>query len=92
MYISFFRQIFEITKNVTIVDIEHKKRLSGKTNYNLKKLLILWSAMIINLKPNYKKLSYIPIMILKLLVGKILYTFIRNNNITEQYNISEKTF
>ena len=79
-------------KNVTIVDIEHKKRLSGKTNYNLKKLLILWSAMIINLKPNYKKLSYIPTMILKLLVGKILYTFIRNNNITEQYNISEKTF
>ena len=84
--------IFEITKNVTIVDIEHKKRLSGKTNYNLKKLLILWSAMIINLKPNYKKLSYIPIMILKLLVGKILKIFIRNNNITEQYNISEKTF
>ena len=74
------------------MDIEHKKRLSGKTNYNLKKLLILWSAMIINLKPNYKKISYIPVLILKLLVGKILYTFIRNNNITEQYKISEKTF
>ena len=84
--------IFEITKNITIVDIEHKERLYGKTNYNLKKLLILWSAMIINLKPNYKKISYIPVLILKLLVGKILYTFIRNNNITEQYNISEKTF
>ena len=84
--------IFEITKNVTIVDIEHKKRLSGKTNYNLKKLLILWSAMIINLKLNYKKISFIPLLILKLFIGKFLYILIKNKNITEQYKISEKTF
>ena len=84
--------IFESTKNVTIIDIEHKKRLSGKTNYSLKKLLILWSAMIINLKLNYKKISFIPLLILKLFIGKFLYKLIKNKNITEQYKISEKTF
>ena len=40
--------IFDITKNVTSVDIEHSQRKEGKTNYNIFKLISLWLRVLTN--------------------------------------------
>ena len=40
--------IFDITKNVSSVDIEHLKRMTGNTNYNIFKLISLWLSVITN--------------------------------------------
>ena len=40
--------IFDITKNVTSVDIEHSERKFGKSNYNIFKLISLWLRVLTN--------------------------------------------
>ncbi len=40
--------IFDITKNVTSVDIEHSERKLGKSNYNIFKLISLWLRVLTN--------------------------------------------
>ena len=40
--------IFDITKNVSSVDVEHLSRLSGKTNYNIFQLISLWLRVLTN--------------------------------------------
>jgi undecaprenyl-phosphate 4-deoxy-4-formamido-L-arabinose transferase len=40
--------IFDITKNVASVDIEHSERKEGKTNYNIFKLISLWLRVLTN--------------------------------------------
>ena len=40
--------IFDITKNVTSVDINHSERKEGKTNYNIFKLISLWLRVLTN--------------------------------------------
>ena len=40
--------IFDITKNVTSVDIEHSERKIGKSNYNIFKLISLWLRVLTN--------------------------------------------
>lgn len=43
-------KILEITNNITSIDILHQSRLSGKSNYNLRKLIILWFKLIYQIK------------------------------------------
>ena len=33
-------------KKIKIIEVSHKKRLEGETNYNFRELLTLWSKMI----------------------------------------------
>jgi len=40
--------IFDVTKNVTSVDVEHLDRMDGKTNYNIFKLISLWLSVLTN--------------------------------------------
>ena len=40
--------IFDVTKNVTSVDVEHLDRMDGKSNYNLFKLVSLWLSVLTN--------------------------------------------
>ena len=40
--------IFDVTKNVTSVDVEHLDRMDGKTNYNIFKLISLWLNVLTN--------------------------------------------
>ena len=40
--------IFDITKNIASVDIEHSERKEGKTNYNIFKLISLWLRVLTN--------------------------------------------
>ena len=40
--------IFDITNNVSCVDIEHLDRMTGSTNYNIFKLISLWLRVLTN--------------------------------------------
>ena len=40
--------IFDITKNVASVDVEHLDRMTGNTNYNIFKLISLWLSVLTN--------------------------------------------
>lgn len=83
--------ILENSKNVQSIEIMHRERLTGKTNYSYKKLLILWSNMILKIKPNgfTKKLI---INFLKFIIIKIIYKILNKKKYTEKFLIDEKTF
>ena len=40
--------IFDITKNVTSIDIDHSERKTGSSNYNIFKLISLWLRVLTN--------------------------------------------
>lgn len=83
--------ILNQSKKITIIDVVHKERLSGKTNYNLKRLFELWSIMIMKIKPR-SIIHYLWLLLPKILVIFLLYPLVKKNNISEQYKIKSKTF
>jgi polyisoprenyl-phosphate glycosyltransferase len=83
--------IFHNTKKVTIIDVKHRERYKGSTTYGVKKLFALWSSMIITLPLKTRLITFIPIIILKIII-KIFYYFFSNNKSPKQYIISEKTY
>ena len=76
---------------ISVVEVFHKNRLYGETNYNLKNLLLLWSTMIYNIKAK-SKFSFLLLIILKFLIKNILYKLIEKRDIRRQFIISAKTF
>jgi polyisoprenyl-phosphate glycosyltransferase len=83
--------ILKQTNKISVINILHKKRFSGKTNYNLKKLLELWSIMIMNIEP--KTIFHnLYLLLPKIFVKLFVYPFVKKNNINEQYKILNKTF
>jgi undecaprenyl-phosphate 4-deoxy-4-formamido-L-arabinose transferase len=40
--------IIKYTKNIAMITVDHQERKIGESNYNFKKLFILWSNMILN--------------------------------------------
>jgi glycosyltransferase involved in cell wall biosynthesis len=89
IYIDSF--IFQISKNITTININHLKRFSGSTNYSLKKLIILWSVMVINMPINFLSPSLLYKYPLKLIVKNIFYLPVKKTN-NKPYNIAKKTF
>ena len=83
--------ILEQSKNIFILNVLHQKRMSGNTNYNLKKLLELWSIMIIKIKTK-SLFHYLWLFLPKILVKFIVYPLVKKNNIREQYKIKDKIF
>ena len=83
--------IIENAKKIGVVEIYHKNRFYGETNYDLKNLLLLWSTMINNIKAK-SKFSYFLLVILKFLIKNILYKLIKKRDINKQFIISSKTF
>jgi len=83
--------IIENAKKISVVEIYHKNRFFGETNYDLKNLLLLWSTMIYNIKAK-SKLSYFLLFILKFLIKNILYKLIKKRDIKKQFIILSKTF
>ena len=73
------------TKNIGIIAIDHDERKSGKSNYNLRKLFILWSNMIIDLKFYPIRISSIFGFILKFFV-----VLLRKKKVKPQYEILEQ--
>jgi polyisoprenyl-phosphate glycosyltransferase len=76
--------IINSTKNIGMISVNHHERKYGKSNYNLKKLLILWSNMILNF-------SFFPFRTASVLgiVLKFVIKLIRKKNTKKQFEISE---
>ena len=70
-----------------MISVIHNDRLSGSSNYTIKRLFILWSSMLINYQPSSFKLTNFLRFFLKYLA-----LFFRNNDCHEQYLIEKKTF
>ena len=83
--------MFKYSKKITFIDVKHKKRLYGETNYKFKQLLTLWSNMIFLI--DYEKKNYKSIIILFI---KIFFrTFLRdyiNYKESSEIQIESKTF
>lgn len=80
------------SRKIKIISVHHKKRYSGSTNYNLRRLLKLWSIMVITIIP--KNIIHKLILILpKFLIRMLIYRFVNDDKKeNKQYIISEKTF
>ena len=81
--------ILEQSKNIFILDVLHQERRSGNTNYNLKRLLELWSIMIIKIKTK-SFFHFLWLFLPKIFVKFIVYPFVKKKNIKEQYKIKDK--
>ena len=77
--------IISTTKKIAMITVEHHPRASGESNYNLIKLLILWSNMLINFSFLPLRIASFPGIFLKI----IIKMFRKKNNI-DQYRIIEK--
>lgn len=76
--------ILSSTNNIKMITVDHHPRKEGKSNYDLKKLLILWSNMLINF-------SFFPIRIVSPF-GILLKYFVkifRKKTLKPQYEIIE---
>ena len=80
--------ILKNTKNVKMISVEHHKRLEGNSNYNLKKLLILWSSMVLCVDVFPLRFKSFFILFFKL-IAKIL---VKSKKNTSQFKVLEKTF
>ena len=76
--------IINSTKNIGMISVDHHARKYGESNYNLKKLLILWSNMILNF-------SFFPFRTASVLgiTLKFLIKLIRKKNTKKQFEILE---
>ena len=79
--------ILKSTKNIGMITVDHNPRLKGESNYTFKKLLILWSNMLLDFSFTPLRLASIFGIILKLIIKMV-----RFNRKKIQYKISEKTF
>ena len=71
-------------KEIGMINIDHKARKYGESNYNLKKLFILWSNMFLNF-------SFFPFRSASIfgIIIKIVVKIIRKKNNKPQYQILE---
>ena len=68
--------IFKYSKQITFINVKHKVRFYGKTNYTFRKLLTLWSNMIMIIETkNYNLKSFI-ILLFRLLFKTILKKYV----------------
>ena len=83
--------ILNNSKKTNSIQVLHRKRYSGTTNYNLNKLLLLWSSMIMSIKSK-NIISKLIINILKIFIQHFLFKVIKKKIFNEKFLISGKTF
>ena len=71
--------IFKYTKKITFINVKHKKRLSGETNYTFRGLLVLWSNMIFLIKTKNYDLKSLIILSLKFLFKTFFKKYVKYN-------------
>ena len=76
--------IINSTKDIGMISVNHHARKYGESNYNLKKLLLLWSNMILNF-------SFFPLRTASVLgiTLKFVIKLIRKKNTKKQFEILE---
>ena len=79
--------IINSTKKIKMITVDHHARRSGQSNYNFKKLLVLWSNMILNF-------SFLPFRLASVfgITLKMIIKIFRRKNIGLQYEILERTW
>ena len=85
--------ILQATRNIAMISVPHSQRPQGQSNYNLKKLLSLWSNMAVNFPVFPLRISTILGLTIKffiLFIRKILFLGKQSNRI--QYSIAKKTY
>ena len=83
--------ILKETKKISTINVHHLRRYSGKTNYSFKKLMLLWSNMVIIIPILPLRFSSIFLIVSKIIVKTFIYRLVREKNLMEQYIIKEKT-
>ena len=83
--------ILRETKKISTINVHHLRRYSGKTNYSFKKLMLLWSNMVIIIPILPLRFSSIFLIVSKIIVKTFIYRLVREKNLMEQYIIKEKT-
>lgn len=78
--------ILKSTNKIAMITIDHNTRFKGTSNYTFKKLIILWSSMVLSFSFYPFRMASIFGIILKM----IIRLFIKERKL--QYKISEKTF
>ena len=68
--------VIKYGKKINIINVFHKKRLLGDTNYKLRELITLWSNMIFLIDTKKKNLKSLIIIILKLFFKTFLKEYI----------------
>ena len=68
--------IFKYSKKITFINVKHKERFYGKTNYTFRKLLSLWSNMIFIIETKNYNLKSLIILLFKLLFKTILKKYV----------------
>ena len=84
--------ILKATRNISIIPVEHKERPHGFSNYSFRKLLLLWSDMIVDLKiypVRFSSIFIITILPFIIIIRKILFS--RKKNKKKLYVIKVKT-
>ena len=84
--------IIKSTKKISMINVPHNKRMVGKSNYNFKKLLKLWSHMAINFSTHPIRIATLLGITLKYLILIFNKVFLKEDKNTDQYLIKEKTF
>lgn len=84
--------ILKATRNISMIYVQHYKRLCGASNYNFGKLLSLWSDMAVNF-PLYpiRSASFFG-TIIKYLIILYRKIFSKSKKDKKQYLIKEKTY
>ena len=80
--------IIKNTKSIKMIHIEHGERLNGVSNYNLKKLIILWSSMVLSANILPLRMNSLFVLFFKILIKMI----VKYEPDKEQYTVVEKTF
>ena len=76
--------ILNITRKIEIITVDHHARKIGKSNYSIKKLLILWSNMILN----FSLLPLRPASLIGIIL-KIVIKIFRKESTKAQFEIKE---
>ena len=85
--------ILRITKKITTIPVEHYYRYQGPSNYNLKRLLVLWYDMALGFPIYPIRIATIFVIIIKINIfisKKIFLLFGKRNK--KQYEIIERTY
>ena len=84
--------ILKNTRNISMIYVQHHKRFEGTSNYNLKRLISLWSDMALNFPSRPIRLATFLGMLIKYLIIIYRKTFNKRNKDKKQYSIKEKTY
>jgi len=90
-YVFLDYPIIRFSKKISVINVNHKKRFRGQTNYKLKQLITLWSNMIFVLDTKKISLRSFFIMFLRLFFIKFLKNYIDLNK-NKKIIIRSKTF